>query len=105
MLNADKQLVSWNPATGADRYDVTRGDLGLLRASGGDFATAVTGCLENDGADSSELDAEMPGSPGAGFFYLVRAQYACKDGSYDSGGPAQGGSRDEEVSAAGAACP
>ena len=48
--------------------------------------------------------ADVPPA-GDGFFYLVRAQYACKDGSYDTGEPTQPAGRDEGVSASGAACP
>ncbi len=90
---ADGSTMSWDPAVDADRYDVLRGDLLALRASGGDYTAAATQCVEDDAAGTQSSDPALPAS-GEGFFYLIRAQAACKDGTYDSGGSGQRGSRD-----------
>ncbi len=97
--------LRWSAAIGATGYDVVRGDLGVLLGAGGDFAAAVTECLENDGSDTASYASAIP-SPGAGFFYLARGvTSACGFGSYDSGASAQAGSRDAEIEAAPPACP
>ncbi len=95
--------LSWTPIPGATGYDVVIGDLGLLHASMGDFASSTTGCLENSDTD---LYAEDPGvvPPGSGSWHVVRAVNACAgNGSYDDG--TQQGSRDAEIAASAQPCP
>jgi hypothetical protein len=99
---ADLQL-SWTGIPGATLYDVVRGDLDSLRASGGDFSTAVLGCAANDLAGTSTLYSGDP-APGNGDWFLVRP-LACLDGSYDSGGPKQSAARDADIASAPSACP
>jgi hypothetical protein len=65
---ASKTQLAW-PA--AEPADVIRGDLGLLRSSGGQFNGTVEACLGNDVSVSSLVDATLPAS-GAGKYYLVR---------------------------------
>jgi subtilisin family serine protease len=64
------------------RYDVLRGDIASLRASGGIFGAA---CFANGITVASANDPEVPG-PGVAFYYLVRSRNAC-------GGAGWGGSR------------
>jgi hypothetical protein len=92
---------SWNPAPGASGYDVVKGDLALLRASGGLFSSSLVACLENGGGDTAAPDPETP-PPGGGFYYLVAP---VPGGTYDSACPGQSGSRDAGIQASPAACP
>ena len=83
---------------------MTRGDLVTLR-SGSDFTPAVDSCLENDDADTQATDVATPAVAGDAFFYLVRAEAACKTGTYDSAGTGQAAGRDGEIDASASSCP
>ncbi len=96
--------LAWPAVATATSYDVVAGSLGVLRSSAGDFGAAVDRCLGNQLVATQREDPSTPG-PGAGFWYLVRATNCSSAGSYDSGGPAQQGSRDAEVDAAATTCP
>lgn len=105
-LRADGTAAwSWLPLDGAEAYDVVRGDLATLRASG-PVDGAVEACVADDREDPAAWDPDDP-APGAGRFYLVRGvNRACRLGSWDAAGaPAQQGSRDPGFSAAAAGCP
>ncbi len=104
LFEANKQTMGWSAVLLADRYDVVGGDLLALLSSGGDFTSTVTSCIENDGADALAGDPLEPG-PGQGFYYLVRAQAACKSGTFNSEPPGQAGDRDTEIAASSHACP
>ena len=92
----DKQTISWNGEPLADRYDVVRGELLSLRASGGDFGVASIDCREEDSADSASTVATPP-APGEPYFYLVRSQRDCRHGTFDTGQAGQQGGRDLEI--------
>lgn len=62
-------------------YDVVRGDLGELRASGSIAASSCTGASTTA---SSRDDATAPPS-GAGFYYLVQARNGCGIGGWGTG--------------------
>jgi hypothetical protein len=97
-----KSTIGWDPLTGAQDYDLQRGDLAALRATSGNFTAAILGCVENDSTDTRSW---VPDAPGPGRFYLVRGvTFACGRGTFDDGSASQSGLRDQEVSA-GAACP
>ena len=92
-------LLSWSPV-GAS-WDVVRGDLNALRASGGDYSVAVEDCVGENVSAPSLPDPDIGGSPNV--FFLVSA--ACAGGAtYDSGGSGQVEPRDNEIGAAAAAC-
>jgi hypothetical protein len=96
--------LGWAGIAQATAYDVLRGDLATLRASG-DFSEAGVTCLENNGADPESWAGETPPA-GAARFYLVRGvNFACRFGTYDSGGPGEAGPRDAELAEAPSACP
>ncbi|HEV8202500.1 MAG TPA: hypothetical protein VGS03_21010 [Candidatus Polarisedimenticolia bacterium] len=103
-LSQGPEMVSWSTVGGADRYDLVRGSLTLLNASGGNFTTAVQACLANDQVGTSFTDATQPPA-GSGFFYLVRGTSCGGAGTYDSVGGNQVGSRDAEIAASANACP
>lgn len=97
-----KDALAWDPVTGAQDYDLHRGDLALLRSSSGNFAASSLGCVENDGTD---LKSYAPAPAGTGQYYLVRAvTFACGAGTYDDGSASQSGLRDAEIGA-GLTCP
>ena len=81
LVQADKTTFVWDPAAGAvpgTAYDVVRGSLGALPVGpgGGDEM-----CLANDISLATASDLAVPG-PGAGFWYLVRAENSCGLGTY-----------------------
>jgi hypothetical protein len=84
-------------------FDIVRGDLATLGGTGGDFAAATETCLEDDTTNPTVDDADTL-SPGAGSWYLLRAMNCGGNGSYDTGAPAQSGSRDAEIAASGNDC-
>jgi len=96
-------LLEWSPLPGATAYDVLLGELDVLRTTGGDFESAVTGCIADNEPGTSAADDAVP-IPGAAVFYLVRAA-DCGGGTYDSAGIAQVAPRDAGIEDSGAACP
>jgi N-acetylneuraminic acid mutarotase len=96
--------LSWTALTSATGYDLVRGGLLLLRASGGDFAAATQACVANDTPDTTLPDAAVPAA-GDGFWFLVRGTSCGGNGTYDSGAPGQAGSRDAGIDASAGACP
>ncbi|HEX4826183.1 MAG TPA: kelch repeat-containing protein [Candidatus Polarisedimenticolaceae bacterium] len=96
--------VSWYLLPEATSYDVVRGDLGILRSSGGNFAAATTACLANDTPVSTSFDPTVP-AVGQGFWYLARSGRPGEASTFDSGAPRQVASRDAGIAASGASCP
>lgn len=95
---------SWLVALDALRYDVVRGDLGLLRATAGDFAAATTGCAADNTSVTTLASAETP-APGEGLWYLVRGVAPQGSLTWDAPGGSQFGSRDPGIAAAPGTCP
>jgi hypothetical protein len=96
-FDKNKETMNWDSLfEEADRYDVMKGDLMVLRSSGGDFSSSLMGCIEEDSLDTQSSDSNDPG-PGEGFYYIVRAQYDCKMGTCNTGQPGQVGDRDPEI--------
>jgi hypothetical protein len=92
--------LSWTPVVTAGRYDAVRGDPALLRSTAGDFGSAVSGCIENNGVDAA---AWIP-SAGTSEFYVVRASSLyCDQGSYDDG--TEAAPRDAGIAHSAGACP
>ena len=104
---------AWS-AGGATAYDLIRGDLAMLRATGGDFGAAIdalpaieSGCLANDVTSLSLLDPQGPPAEGAGIFTLLRpVTIDCPaHGTADDGSPSQVQGRDPEIAGATLSCP
>ncbi len=65
-----KSVIIWSPATLADRYDVSRGELASL--DGNDYGA----CRNDDDPDTTDTRFEDPSTPApeTGYFYLVRSR-------------------------------
>jgi hypothetical protein len=105
VTSGDKTTLSWEALDWATTYDVVRGDLDTLRDSGGEFALAVTACLDSGAALPLAQDSQSP-YEGSAYFYLVRGVNELDGvGTYDSGGSEQAYSRDPGIDSSSAACP
>jgi hypothetical protein len=93
--------LQWLTPVPATSYDIVRGNLATLRASGGDFTASTEACLVND---TTSMSFDDP-APGAGWWYLVRGRNGAVVGSWSDGSASQVGSRDAEIAASGNACP
>jgi hypothetical protein len=96
--------VSWNAIPDATHYDLVRGGLLALSSSGGDFTTSPDTCVADDTSATMSDDPDIP-ADGDGFWYLVRPVNCGGNGTYDSVGTGQTGSRDAELAASADACP
>jgi hypothetical protein len=101
-LHADR--LRWLASLNATRYDVVRGDLGVLRATGGDFTAAVDECLV-DNTQSLEHQYALEPDPGDGWWFLVRGMSGLGVSTWNAPGTSQVGNRDLELAAAAASCP
>jgi hypothetical protein len=96
--------LAWPGFARATGYDVVRGSLSTLRATGS-FAGATLACLADD-APATTLDDEPLPAAADGFWYLVRGINCGGPGSYDdSAGAGQAGPRDPGIAASPNACP
>jgi hypothetical protein len=80
--------IAWSPLGAGTRYDVATGSLLALQS---DRSAIAAGCLSNDLSTASALDARGAPAVGDGYYYIVRPQTACANGSYGTGTP--GGER------------
>ena len=74
VAEASPTVVRWNFLGTGTTYDVIRGGVGALHATGGLVDLGVVACIENDSTDLTTRtvpDAAVP-PRGAAFFYLVR---------------------------------
>jgi hypothetical protein len=103
-ITGGQATLSWTNVAGATGYDVVRGSLVPLRASGGDFSVSTTSCVGNNLA-ATTIDHALAPTAGQGFWYVIRALSCGGNASYNSGSPKQVGSRDSEIAASPNACP
>lgn len=104
VLTVDRDAISWTAVRDAGAYDVVRGSLGTLLASGGDFALATQGCAANDIAGLALPFAEVP-EAGDALWLLVRGVGDAGGATYQALALSQQGIRDGEIAAAPATCP
>jgi hypothetical protein len=104
VLSMQGDQIFWNPLRAAIAYDVVMGDLRTLRQGGGDFTKAVLECPANDIPDPNLGLRAIPDA-GEGYFFVARPVFPRANGTYDSGGVAQVGLRDDEINASPNACP
>lgn len=103
-LELDSEQLLWSAVVPGTGYDVVRGDLEALLSSSGDFTSATVECVANGWTGTSLAQGDVP-DPGDAHWYLIRAVNCTADGTWNSGGPAQQGSRDGEIDASAGACP
>jgi hypothetical protein len=103
-LFVSRQRLSWTGTAGAVGYDVVRGGLGVLHGTSGDFTTATAECLADNHPNTLLNYATDPAS-GEAFWFLVRSVTGGGNGTYDSTGPMQVGTRDAEINASPVSCP
>lgn len=80
-------VVGWSGLAGSPRYDVAGASIASLPGSG----TQPAACLQDDLAATTFSDTRPVPPEGDGYYYLVRAQTDCGDGTYGdaSAGPRQ----------------
>ena len=88
-MSWDSQAASAGTATA---YDVVAGKLAGVMGGG----LVPDDCPGND-LPSPAWTVSRPLLPGEGVWYLVRGQTSCGDGSWDSGGTGQFGSREGDL--------
>ena len=103
-LAVTRQRLSWTGTAGAVGYDVVRGDLGVLHGTSGDFTAATEECLA-DNHPTTLLSYSTDPAPGEAFWFLVRSVTGSGNGTYDSEGSMQAGTRDAEIDASPVSCP
>jgi subtilisin-like proprotein convertase family protein len=103
-LTVEPALLSWTSMPGAGGYDLLRGDISSLRASGGDFSQATVSCIGDDAGGTQLAHSENPPQD-SGYWYLVRADGGGEVRTYDSFSFTQSGLRDEEIEGASGSCP
>ncbi len=101
-LDVETGFLAWSVFQSFEAHDVVQGDLHLLRSSGGNYTLAVDACLASETRLAS-LVTQTP-TVGEAWFYVHRGVNCAGNGSLDSGGPSQVGSRDVEVEASPNAC-
>jgi hypothetical protein len=103
-LTVDRELLSWSSRYGAHSYDLVRGDLNVLRDTGGDFTQSVEDCLSDNDPEQSLAYSESP-DPGEAHWFLLRGVSDALNLTYDSRGPSQSAPRDAGIDAAPGSCP
>lgn len=96
----DATTLAWQATPGATSYDVVKGSLDPLAASGGDFTSSIDTCFADDTAATSVPEVDLPPA-GEAFFYLVRPG---PGGTYDETCPGTLPSRDASIAASPLAC-
>jgi len=105
-LGVDRDALRWRHTCAATALgtDAVRGDLEVLRETGGDFERATVECLGSNMAGMELPYAAVP-AEGSGWWYLVRKRTAAGPDSYDTCTASQVGSRDPRILASGQDCP
>jgi hypothetical protein len=84
-IASDRQTITWTSTGAPGPFDVARGDLTALRATGGDYSGAA--CRASHVTVPLFIDPSLP-PPGAGGWWLAR----CSGGTWNDG--TQSGDRD-----------
>ena len=104
-LSVNPGWLDWNPLPGVIGFDVVTGDVGRLRESGGDFATATGACVADDWSGEVMTDPTGPPASGRATWYVIRYVNPFFAGSYDDEPPSLVSSRDPGIDAAPGGCP
>jgi len=97
-----RATIDWLAALNAQSYDIVRGDLGALRATG-DLGASVDICLAQDRPGYLLPYATEPG-PGDGHWFLVRGVSNDTPLTWNSAGGGQAGDRDAALDGAPGSC-
>jgi len=103
-IRVEPDGVHWDAAPPGVVYDVVRGSLDTLRATGGDFSAATLGCAADDTAATSLLIEDDPPA-GEAHWFVLREVGTGGDPSWDEGDAAQYLSRDPGIAASPSPCP
>ncbi|MCU0231188.1 MAG: right-handed parallel beta-helix repeat-containing protein [Acidobacteria bacterium] len=104
-LAPDRRSVSWTARPDALSYDVVRGELAALGASGGSFSASLAQCVEDDSPDAATDDRFVPAA-GSGTYLLARPNGPASDsGSWDDDADGLTATRDAGIAASPSACP
>jgi hypothetical protein len=104
-LEVNPILLQWLfPACGPGLFDIVRGDVEILRGSGGDYTIATQECLAND-IDEDFLPLFEDPAFGEGHWFLVRSSIPGEIDTYDTGEASQVASRDPGIEASPFSCP
>jgi subtilisin-like proprotein convertase family protein len=76
--SSDKQTISWTADANSTRYDAVRGSLAALPVGPGDGDEV---CFDNL-LVSAVVDPATPAPGDPGFWYLIRGENSCTDGSF-----------------------
>ena len=93
-------LLTWDERPWPQSYCVERGDLGVLRATGGNFTVSLRQELASHTTETSLIFSGTP-ELGEGYWFLLRDNPV---GTFDTGCPSQVDSRDDEILGAGDFC-
>jgi len=99
-IEIDRDAIRWDADPPATSYDVVRGDIGTLRATGGDYRAATEECVASDLATLTIPFALNP-AEGGGYWFLLRTH----GGSYDAWDAELAAPRDADIDIASASCP
>ena len=103
-LTVTKDALEWPALSGVAAYDVVRGGVASLAATGGDFAVATDGCLANDVPAAALPFTDLP-LAGDALWLLVRGGGSGSALTYGDVAPGQVAPRDPGIAASVAPCP
>jgi len=101
--HAGSELL-WPASSNAIGYDVVRGDLGVLRASSGDFSLSAESCV-GDNVPALQLSESSIVQPGEGLWFLLRTVYSSLGGGETYDVETTGDARDTGLVGNPQACP
>ena len=99
-LAVEHDAIGWDPDPPATLYEAVRGNLGTLRANGGDYQAATEECLA-DNVSADPVPFQRSPAPGESYWFLVRTE----GGSYDAWDSMLAAPRDAGIDAAPVSCP
>ena len=100
-LQIDHSKLLWDDV-GVPEYDLVRGVVSTLKASG--FTAATEECLADNTTATSTIHTAADPPLGEAFWYTVRVVLPSGPHTYDSSGEAQAGARDPGIDASSDSC-
>jgi hypothetical protein len=103
-VSVDRASVSLASPPDATSFDLVRGDLDALQASGGDFESATIECVADD-ATASAFTTSLNPPAGRAFYFIARSRDGSTEETWDDGDAEQVRSRDPGLASAASSCP